>query len=300
MFEDKFTLYLTLTISTLGSLLNIFLISGIITFERNQHYRTLINQLFSSMFSYGIIWNIIIQIPITIRYLGPCFPDILCSLDIILRNAIFMQILFFLDAVLLCRYIFIFHLKNPTGLQEDFWKLFINMFTISFCILSQVAHFMFPGKRPNMYYVCLGEFPNKYVSSPVKPNISEMALLIFSFVFYICASIRIKIHSKLQNKQNPLFQTGAVLIERACINMQVLENFVANVIYLCILLSTFIVTVSGNRLSLDEIDLFPNYLWLYATHHLVPFSMMFSIVGINYGNNLMLRTFFLKEYFKLF
>ena len=135
------------------------------------------------------------------------------------------------------------------------------------------------------------------MSSPVKPNISEMALLIFSFVFCICASIRIKIHSKTQNKQNPLFQTGSVLIKQTCINMQVLENFAANVIYLCILLSTFIVTVAGNRLSVDEIDLYPNYLWLYATHHLVPLSLMFSILGINYGNNLMLRTFLLKEYF---
>ena len=297
MFEDKLTLYVTLTISTLGTLLNFFLLTGIIQFEKNHHYRTLINQLFTSMFWYGLMWIFLIQIPNTINYLGLSFPEILCALDIILRNTIFMEIIFLLDTVLLCRYIFIFHLKNPTALQEDFWKLFINLFSITLCIISQVSQFMLPGKKPNIYYVCLGEFPNKYVSSPVKLNISQIVLVLFSFVFYIYASIQIKIHSKSNNKPNPLFQTVSVQTRQVFINMQTFENFAANIIYLCILFSDFMVTVAGNKLSLDEIDLYPNYFWFYAIHHLVPFSSMLTIIAMNYCNNLMLRKFLLTEYF---
>ena len=108
MFEDKIIVYSTLFISSIASVVNIILLFGIICFEKNHHYRTLINQLVTSMYWYGILWIISIQIPTTLRYLVASFPPILCSLDVILRNVFMMQVLFFLDAVLLCRYIFIF------------------------------------------------------------------------------------------------------------------------------------------------------------------------------------------------
>ena len=297
MFEDKLTVYLTLIMSTLGSLLNFFMLYGIIMFEKNHHNRTLINQLVASTFWYGIICIFFIQIPITIRYLVSCFPEFLCACDSILRNVIYMQIFFLLDAVLLCRYTFIFHLKNPTAFQEDFWKLFINLITITFSMISQVTLFLLPGKQPNMYYVCLGEFPNKYIGLPTKPNIPEIFLFLFTVVFYAYASIQIKTYSKSQNYPNLLFQTGLVPAEQACINMQSLENIVVYIIDIWVLLSVFMVIVVLNRLNLDEIDQYPNYFWFYAMHHLVPFSATFTMMAIHYGNNMMLRKFLKTEYF---
>ena len=283
--------------STLGSLLNFFLLYGIIKFEKNHHHRTLINQLVSSMYWYAIIWIFLVQIPITIRYLLPLFPEFLCACDTILRNAILMQFFFLLNAVLLCRYIFIFHLENPTALQESFWKLFINMFTIMVCLISQISQYLLPGKQPNMYYVCLGEFPKMYVGSVVKPNIPEIVLFPFTLFFYTFASIKIKIYSMSQNSPNLLFQIGSPSTKQICINMQTLENFVTNVINILVLLSSFMVTVILNRLSLEEIDEYPNYFWFYAIHHLVPFSATFTMMAINYGNNLMLRKFLRTEFF---
>ena len=94
MFEDKILVYSTLSISTIASIVNITLLFGIICFEKNHYYRTLINQLVTSMYWYGILWIICIQIPTTVRYLVVSFPSMLCSLDVILRNAFMMQVLF--------------------------------------------------------------------------------------------------------------------------------------------------------------------------------------------------------------
>ena len=57
------------------------LLFGIIYFERNNHHRTLINQLISSIIWYGILWNGIVQVPRMLRYmLGP-FPTWICCID---------------------------------------------------------------------------------------------------------------------------------------------------------------------------------------------------------------------------
>ena len=136
-----------------------------------------------------------------------------------------------------------------------------------------------------------------YVGSVVKPNIPEIVLFPFTLFFYTFASIKIKIYSMSQNSPNLLFQIGSPSTKQICINMQTLENFVTNVINILVLLSSFMVTVILNRLSLEEIDEYPNYFWFYAIHHLVPFSATFTMMAINYGNNLMLRKFLRTEYF---
>lgn len=117
MFEDQPIKYFAIATSVLGILMTSPLLFLIISFERSNHNRTLINQLLSSMIWHGIGWNLVIQVPIIIRYLVGPFPRAICHLDIIMRNLFTMQGLFFLDSMILVRYIFIFHLKNPTALQ---------------------------------------------------------------------------------------------------------------------------------------------------------------------------------------
>ena len=181
-------------------------------------------------------------------------------------------------------------------MQEDFWRLYINLITITFSMISQVTLFLLPGKQPKTYYVCLGEFPNKYISLPVKKNITLIAIFVVTFICYIYANIKIKIYSKSQNSSQLLLKTGLVPTKQACFNMQSMENIALN-IDIWVLPSIFIVSVVSNRLKLDEIDQYPNYVWLYAIHHLVPFSATFTMMAIHYGNNMMLRKFLKTEYF---
>ena len=74
-----------------------------------------------------------------IRYLTMPFPFPLCQLDYLLKNVIIQKGLMFVDFILIVRYLFTFHSKNPTAVQEDFWVLFISMWTIGekriYCVI---------------------------------------------------------------------------------------------------------------------------------------------------------------------
>ena len=63
----------------------------------------------------AIIWNFGIQLPISVRYLVGPLPEVFCHLDILLRNVVAMHVMFYLDAIIVVKYIFTFYTKNPTA-----------------------------------------------------------------------------------------------------------------------------------------------------------------------------------------
>ena len=77
--------------------------------------------------------------------MGP-FPPWICFIDTVIRNVFVMQGLMYLDAIIIARYVFLFHVKNPTALQDDFWRLFLNCWTLGVGIINQVIYFLMPGK----------------------------------------------------------------------------------------------------------------------------------------------------------
>ena len=83
-------------------------------------------------------------------------------------------------------------------------------------------NYLLPGKNPNIYYVCLGYFPEKLVQFPTKANLPIVYHFLISFFLYLFASIRIKIHRKKQ-RANDLVQTASVPIHQGVINFQTLE-----------------------------------------------------------------------------
>jgi hypothetical protein len=63
----------------------------------------------------ALLWNILVQIPTILRYLIGPYTSWACYLDLILRNIFGMATLFFLDAIVIVKYIFTMHTKNPTA-----------------------------------------------------------------------------------------------------------------------------------------------------------------------------------------
>ena len=56
-----------------------------------------------------------------------------------------MHILMLFDAIIIVKSIFIFKLKIPTVVQDDFWKLFVNLWIIILNILTQIIFNLMPG-----------------------------------------------------------------------------------------------------------------------------------------------------------
>ena len=66
-----------------------------------------------------------------VRYLYGPFPTILCDLDYILKNVFVLKVVVFINVSLIVRYIFVFHSKNPTAYQDDFWIFYLNIWAYS-------------------------------------------------------------------------------------------------------------------------------------------------------------------------
>ena len=84
---------------------------SIIWFERDNHHRTLLNQLMSSILWTGIFWNLTVQSLSFYRFFwGPVPFDFLCSINSVLRNAVPLHVLLLLDAMLVRKKTFFYFL----------------------------------------------------------------------------------------------------------------------------------------------------------------------------------------------
>ena len=70
------------------------------------------------------------QIPTLIRYCYGPFPRFLCTLEFLVKNVLVLKMILFIDFTIIVRYIFKFHAKNPTAVQDDFWALFLLMWAL--------------------------------------------------------------------------------------------------------------------------------------------------------------------------
>ena len=185
--------YFALLFSSLGIFFTTPVLYGIIWYERNNHHRTLINQNLASGMCFAMSWNFLVQIPTLFRYVFGPFNQPLCVLDMTIRNALLMQGLMYIDATMIIRYIFIFLMKNPTALQDDFWNIFINMWAFAWSLLSQFTLYFLPGKHPIHYCICVGQLPLEF-DPLVKRNMPILVLGAASVIFYIFVCIRYHNH----------------------------------------------------------------------------------------------------------
>ena len=176
------------------------IIALIVKFEREKSTRTLINQLMSNMLFLTSIPNFGVSILLFIRYSFVSDPQLICYLDQILRGSIIMNYILFLDAILIVRFIFVFHTKNPTATQDDFWNRFLCIWLSSISFICQFVFAILPGNNPNYFYICQGRVSPNHKNEKTKQNVSLQYLLLFSAVAHIFVGVRYFIF-KLQEKK---------------------------------------------------------------------------------------------------
>jgi hypothetical protein len=292
MFQNSNHKLCAVLFSGIGICFTTPLLFGIIHFEKNNHHRTLINQLVSSIIWHGILWNGVLQLPIILRYmLGP-FPTWICFIDIVIRNMFITQGMLFLDAIIIVRYVFLFHVKNPTALQDDFWRLYLNLWTLGVSICTQVIYIIMPGKNPQNYYMCLGYYPTKYNGEMVKPNSSINYFLLFSFIVHMLAGIRIKLHRR-KEAQIDKIQTITVAASLGHSNMMM--NFTTNITSLLLLILSAVGPAMLNKMEPLILDTYPNFIWVYISHHYWPPCVLALTALIYYSKNPPLRNFLWVE-----
>ena len=214
-----------------------------------------------------------------------------CFLDVFLKPIAIMLDFLLLDAMCIVQYMFIFHLKNPNGMQDDFWKRFLIIWVIAFAFLVNVTYYILPGSNPNFYYICLGTIPKNHDFKNVKENELLILLLIFTMVLHIFAALRYQVY-KYKEKS---FITEQQKMYCLHLNQSSIVSFATNISGVIYLTMTSYVPNKLNVTNPIEFNAYPEYLWLYACDmYLYPINDLFLILVLMYKNP-QLRSYFQRE-----
>jgi len=230
----------------------------IIWFEKDNHNRALINLVITSFVWCAIFWNVLIQPWTIVRYIiGPVNSPLMCTVDFLLRNVLLMNANLIQSAIIIVRFICTCCVKNPTALQEEFWQLFINLWTVACSFLSQLIYFLLPGKSPMFYYLCIGEYPKDLEEKSVKMNYPHYIAGFASICIYMFVKCSIKLQTSKEAK-------------KSLKNTYTLFSFSTYTASILLFLAVFYIPIKINSLKAEELDTYPNYILVYTFLHCIP------------------------------
>jgi len=82
-----------------------------------------------------------------LRYFYGPLPQPVCFVKTTLNSSIVLQIGLFITAIVFTKYIFIFHLKNPTAIDDKFWTLYITLWIRMLAYLCIITSTLMPGNQ---------------------------------------------------------------------------------------------------------------------------------------------------------
>jgi hypothetical protein len=271
------------------------LLFGIILFERNKHHRTLINQLMASTVWTATLWNLTVQsMSIYRTAVGP-MPYTVCRVNSVLRNSLPMYGLLLLDATMVVKFAFSFHMKNPTAVQDDFWNFFLNVSIFCFTTLSQVVHIILPGRDAQNFYICTGKLASNSVSTLSKQNYSVIFVLVVSAGIHLIFGYKYFYLKFLLKKE----ENQAVLTKpnRFNVSADIFISYTTNGLITLLLFSCFLVLAKVN--SMDFETLKENIGWFYALHLYLPSAIEFATI-VYFSKSEFLRNHLRLEFLEIY
>jgi len=260
LFENHSVKIVGIVYSLMVTLLTISIFLSIISYEHNHYrYRTLINQLLTKLAINVLSFNILVQLPVTLLYIFGPLPWYICYPQTILLPILTAALVLLTNAITVVRYFFIFYVKNPTSIQDDFWGEFINMWALLASFLGNLVFFLLPGKNPHMLYICMGKVPSDYLTLPSKMNFFLMGLLIVSMIIQIFVNVKQK-----------LYKNNEVRSISENVNSQLdLVTFLLTFFFITIVILFFSTSIIINMYTLQDLMQYPNYLLFYVIHLII-------------------------------
>ena len=262
IFENTFAKWISLIFSISVTFISTPILYLVVLFEKDNQFRILMNQLVSSIAILGILFNILVQMQIIFLYIIGPLPEFLCYINLVLQGGFTIQFLLLMNFVIVVRYIFTFHLKNPTATHHDFWMLFLSIWSFGFGFISQNVFAFLPGKNPAHYYVCVGK-----ISSILNNDEHHKFDVILTFVILLTVGTHIILGSRLKAfelKASKTTLTTHVMKHESNKNVIVTASFQLLTIALFILI--FIPAAKAALVSFSHFNEYPNYFWMYFYH----------------------------------
>ena len=293
IFEKSFARLFCLAFSIILTIATTPVMYLIIMFERDNPYKILMNQLVTSIAYLGIVANSSIELIHVVLYSwGPLHPSF-CYLSLIFQGTFALQVFLLLNAVMIVRYIFTFHVKNPTAAQHDFWMIFITTCTFLLAFFTHSTFTVLPGKHPIQFYVCIGAVAENDLKGLPKINYPFITLFILTIVIHVCLGIKIKSYElKVSKTIAPVsLKADAKAASDKNRILSATINLVVVLIWILVCLPAFL----SLKIETESINQYPNYLLVYYLHLVSIPTYILVAVSVVLLKNRQLRAFIMRE-----
>ena len=295
LLQNRMSKTLSIIFSFLSVPFIVALLYGIIWFERfgTDNKRTLINKLVASQCWAFIQFYSFCQTLDAISFIVGGLPRFVCFGQLILKTSYKTQFLLFFDSSILVQYLFIFWVKNPAAVNDDFWSHFVSMWIAGFSLIFNFAKFYIAHRQPIAYYICNAAMPDLDWSLPSHFGAHTELLTIFTFII-----IKLKIHNFKSNQVSTAMSTRSIFLKNFsldAINRSSISSFTINLIGLLIMSTFVFLGLKLNQMKPTQLNEYPNYLYIYFNQLILPNFVGILIVGLLYYKNSSMRESILSE-----
>jgi hypothetical protein len=264
------------------------------------HRRTLINQFAASHSYYAVFYILVGQsLEVMLTTFGP-FGDYACHFQEFLQGVMTFQFLHIFTFIFTVKYFYIFVLRNPSGIDEEFWCFFLNMWSLLISCLTQFVYQFMPGRHPIKFYICCGKFDNLLSSENAKINYAQICYLSLAVIWYMFAAIRISQFKKYINGITAVpvevqdTKTTLALLLKDTFNVS-LVNIAMVAVLLSIVALNIALKAYLNTLEPASFNNSPNHqLHLFTDHSVLVISYI-CVVLIYYSRNSLMRQTIFRE-----
>ena len=278
-FEDHNSKLIFVSLSTIVNLIDCALCGGIVWFERYYaNDRRILTNKIVSFVSILVLAYLPVVVPTDIaNYLiGPLNADY-CFFFQFYRAYLRDVFFFYLNCIVVARYVFIFWLKNPTFIDDEFWSVFICIEGMVLTLIPSLVAMMVPQKHSFFYYACSDTDPlpdYKYG----KLLYSQIEILV-TLVIHVVLIARIKFYRLKVSTP----------VHRRSMDDTSLASLALNLVQIIWGIAHLSLQVVVSKFTLEEANQFPNYLFMYAYHLLLPPLSVFVVSIVYYIKHQHLR-----------
>ena len=285
LFENRILTTICIVFTCITILASNILFYGIIWFEHfgSDHKQTLVNKFLTST-----CWTLIVTGFVggtnIIRFLFGPWSTGICFANIVVKQSLRTQIVLLFNAISVSKYIFVFHLKNPMAVKDDFWSCFLNLTIILFSLIFNYVINVLPGRMPNAFYSCSDTDQTPYANLPQRTNGHLEVLSIF---LHLC--IKLKIYLFKSKKVNP--EAGPIQnsYRSSVVNPDLIADVGSSLIGVILFGMFAILNLKVNRFTQLELNLYPNYYFMIAFQLFVPPVMSLCLSIMYYCRHSLLR-----------
>ena len=220
--------------------------------------------------------GIFVQIPDIATYtIGP-LPQTYCFFQAVIRSAIAAEFLLYLDAIVVIRFIYIFCLKNPAILKDEFWLCFINWWIKCFSFIFQLTWHLNSERQPIGFYICSGQDPT---GDYKKPSTARGSIEIFSFFLHIFVATKVARYKHTFSAGPPTMSEFFKTLSLNDIESRSLSSFTTSLVNFALICLTSTNVIVLNKLEPATLNQYPYMILVYYAFLVSPCLLtLFAII----------------------